>query len=40
MGGKSLRTIGLMRARAVIELKVITHNLNLARLQKRGILPA
>jgi IS5 family transposase len=41
MGGKSIRTIGLVRARAVIELKVIAHNLmHLARLQKRGIVPA
>jgi IS5 family transposase len=41
MGGKSLRTIGLARAKAVIGLKVITHNLvHLARLQERGIVPA
>lgn len=41
MGGKHLRTIGLARARAVIELKVIAHNLmHLARLQHRGIVPA
>lgn len=41
MGGKSIRTIGLARARAVIELKVIAHNLmHLARLQTRGIVPA
>ena len=41
MGGKCLRTIGLARAKAVIELKVIAHNLmHLARLHKRGIVPA
>ena len=41
MGGKHLRTIGLARARVVIELKVITHNLmHLARLQQRGVVPA
>jgi IS5 family transposase len=41
MGGKSIRTIGLARARAVLELKVIAHNLmHLARLQTRGIVPA
>lgn len=41
MGGKSIRTIGLARARAAIELKVIAHDLiHLARLQKRGIAPA
>lgn len=41
MGGKQLRTIGLARARVVIGLKVITHNLmHLARLQQRGIMPA
>ena len=34
MGGKCLRTIGLARARTVIGLKVIAHNLmHLARLQ-------
>lgn len=41
MGGKHLRTIGLARARVVIGLKVITHNLmHLARLIDRGIVPA
>lgn len=41
MGGKYLRTIGLARAKAVIELKVIAHNLmHLSRLQQRGIVPA
>lgn len=36
MGGKHLRTIGLARARVVIGLKVIAHNLmHLARLQHR-----
>lgn len=41
MGGKHLRTIGLARAKVVIGLKVITHNLmHLARLQHRGIVPA
>lgn len=41
MGGKHLRTIGLARARAVIGLKVITHNLmHLARLKHRGVVPA
>ncbi len=41
MGGKCLRTIGLVRAKAVIELKVITHNLmHLARLRKRGVVLA
>ncbi len=41
MGGKCLRTIGLARARTVIGLKVIAHNLmHLARLQQRGIVPA
>ncbi len=40
MGGKCLRTIGLARAKAVIELKGIAHNLmRLARLQQRGIVP-
>lgn len=41
MSGKCLRTIGLARAKAVIELKVIAHNvMHLARLQQRGIVPA
>ena len=41
MGGKHLRTIGLARARAVIELKVIAHNLmHLARLKHQGVVPA
>lgn len=41
MGGKSVRTIDLACAKAVIGLKVITHNLvHLARLQERGIVPA
>lgn len=41
MGGKHLRTIGLTRARVVIELKVIAHNaMHLARLKHRGIVPA
>lgn len=41
MGGKRLRTIGLERARIVIGLKVVAHNLmHLARLQNRGVLPA
>lgn len=41
MGGKHLRTIGLARARVVIGLKVIAHNLmHLARLQHRGVVPA
>lgn len=41
MGGKYLRTIGLARAKAVIEVKVITHNLvRLARLKEREIVPA
>lgn len=40
-GGKCLRTIGLERARLVIGLKVVSHNLmRLARLQHRGIVPA
>lgn len=41
MGGKHLRTIGLPRARVIIGLKVMTHNLmHLARLQHRGVVPA
>jgi len=41
MGGKHLRTIGLARARTVIGLKVIAHNLmHLARLRHRGVVPA
>lgn len=41
MGGKHLRTIGLPRARVVIGLKVVAHNLmHLARLQHRGVVPA
>ena len=41
MGGKCIRTIGLARAKVVIGLKVIAHNLmHLARLQQRGIVPA
>jgi len=41
MGGKHLRTIGLARARAMIELKVIAHNLmHLARYKDRGVVPA
>lgn len=41
MCAKCLGTIGLARAKAVIELKVITHHLvHLARLQERGIVPA
>lgn len=41
MGGKHLRTIGLARAKVVMGLKVITHNLmHLARLQQRGVVPA
>ena len=41
MGGKHLRTLGLARAKAVIELKVIAHNLvHLARLKHRGVVPA
>lgn len=41
MGGKHLRTIGLARARSIIELKVSAHNLmHLARLQHRGVMPA
>jgi IS5 family transposase len=41
MGGKHLRTIGLARARTVIGLKVIAHNLmHLARLVDRGVVPA
>jgi IS5 family transposase len=41
MGGKHVRTIGLVRARAVIKLKVITHNLmHLARLKQRSVVPA
>lgn len=41
MGGKHLRTLGLARAKAVIELKVIAHNLmHLARLKHRGVMPA
>lgn len=41
MAGKYIRTIGLARAKVVIELKVIAHNLmHLARLHKRGIVPA
>ncbi|HEU0197582.1 MAG TPA: transposase, partial [Nevskiaceae bacterium] len=40
MGGKHLRTIGLARAKVVIGLKVIAHNLmHLARLQHRGVVP-
>lgn len=40
MGGKSQRTIGLTRAKAVIELKVITRNLmHLAQLHKRDAIP-
>jgi len=40
MGGKCTRTIGLERAKAMIELKVIAHNLmHLARLRKRSIVP-
>lgn len=41
MGGKHLRTIGLPRARVVIGLKVVAHNLmHFARLKHRGIVPA
>lgn len=41
MGGKHLRTIGLARAKVVIGLKVIAHNLmHLARLKHRGVVPA
>lgn len=41
MGGNHLRTIGLERAKVVIGLKVITHNLmHLARLIHRGVAPA
>ena len=41
MGSKCIRTIGLARARMMIGLKVITHNvMHLARLQHRGIVPA
>lgn len=41
MGGKHLRTIGLARAKVVIGLKVIAHNLmHMARLQQRAIVPA
>ena len=41
MGGKHLRTLGLARAKVVIGLKVIAHNLmRLARLQHRGVVPA
>lgn len=41
-GGKCLRTIGLMRAKVVLGLKVASHNLmRLARLQHRGgVVPA
>lgn len=40
-GGKCLRTIGLMRAKGVIGLKVASHGLmRLARLQHRGGVPA
>ncbi len=40
MGGKCIRTIGLARAKVVIELKVIAHNvMHLARLQHRGVVP-
>lgn len=40
-GGKCLRTIGLMRAKVVIGLKVASHNLmRLARLQHGGVVPA
>ena len=40
MGGKHLRAIGLARARVVIELKVIAHNLmHLARYKDRGVVP-
>lgn len=40
-GRMHLRTIGLARARAVIELKVIAHNLmHLARYKDRGVVPA
>jgi len=41
MGGKCIRTIGLARARMMIALKVITHNvMHLARLRQRRIVPA
>jgi len=40
MGGKQLRTIGLSRAKIVIGLKVVAHNLmRLAQLQHRGVVP-
>ena len=41
MGGKSLRMVGLARAKMQIGLKVIAHNLqHLARLRERGVVPA
>lgn len=41
MGGKHLRTIGLARAKVIIGLKVIAHNLvHLARLKHKGVAPA
>jgi hypothetical protein len=41
MGRKCIRTIGLARARMMIALKVITHNvMHPARLRHRGIVPA
>lgn len=40
-GGKCLRTIGLLRAKVVIGLKVAAHNLQrMARLKHRGVVPA
>ncbi|WP_045760704.1 IS5/IS1182 family transposase [Xanthomonas albilineans] len=39
-GGKSLRTLGLARAKVVIGLKLASHNLmRLARLQEAGLVP-
>lgn len=41
MGGKPLHTVGLARAKAVIELKAIAHNLmRLARLKYPGVVSA